>query len=182
MLIHETWATSIEALMRKNKIIVDDGEAAGVSPGPVSSGSSLKVEKGANGVAASRGHSGPALLVQESVDYQRKDVVTKNNHSPVSSPSKTAPGKKLGGFDPRKETSSCHDAIVLKSPRQPLCSRDVPLIQIETDQKEEDIGEQEPILPQSGSLEETEGHQPEETLPDVASGGDVALSNCQSCW
>ncbi|XP_050010128.1 A-kinase anchor protein SPHKAP [Alexandromys fortis] len=181
MLIHETWATSIEALMRKNKIIVDDGEAAGVSPGPVSSGSSLKVEKGANGVVASRGHSGPALLVQESVDYQRNDVVTENNRSLVSSPSKTAPGKKLGGFDPRKETSSCHDAIVLKSPRQPLCSRDVPLIQIETDQKEEDTGEQEPILPQSGSLEETEGHQPEETLPDVARGGDVALSNCQSC-
>ncbi|XP_057611641.1 A-kinase anchor protein SPHKAP isoform X2 [Chionomys nivalis] len=181
MLIHETWATSIEALMRKNKIIMDDGEAAGVSPGPVSSGSPLKVEKGANGVAASRGHSGPALLVQESVDYQRKDVVTESNHSPVSSRSKTAPGKKLGGSDPRKETSSCHDAIVLKSPRQPLCSREVPLIQIETDQKEEGIGEQEPILPQTGSLEETEGHQPEETLPDVARGGDVDLSSCQSC-
>ncbi|XP_038196360.1 A-kinase anchor protein SPHKAP isoform X2 [Arvicola amphibius] len=181
MLIHETWATSIEALMRKNKIIVDDGEAAGVSPGPVSRGSPLQGEKGANGVAASRGHSGPALLVQESVDYQRKEVVTESNPSPMSSPSKTAPGKKLGGFDPRRETSSCHDAIVLQSPRQPLCSRDVPLIQIETDQKEEGIGEQEPILPQSGSLEETEGHQPEDTLPDVARGGDVALSSCQNC-
>nr|XP_048315102.1 A-kinase anchor protein SPHKAP isoform X2 [Myodes glareolus] len=181
MLIHETWATSIEALMRKNKIIVDEGEAAGVNSGPVSSGSPLKVEKGANGVAASRGHGGPALLVQESDDYQRKDVVTENNRSPVSSPSKTAPGKKLGGFDPRRETCSCHDAIVLKSPRQSLCSRDVPLIQIETDQKEEGIGEQGPILPQSGSLEETEGHQPEETLLDVARSGDVVLSSCQSC-
>ncbi|CAO2625209.1 A-kinase anchor protein SPHKAP, partial [Lemmus lemmus] len=181
MLIHETWATSIEALMRKNKIIVDDGEAAGVSPDPVSSGSPLKVEKGANGLATSRGHSGPGLLVQESVDYQRKDVVAENNRSPVSSPSKTAPGKKLVGFDPRRETSSCHDAIVLKSPKKPLCSRDVPLIQIETDQKEEGTGEQEPILPQSGSLEETEGHRPEETLLDTARSGDVALSSCQSC-
>ncbi|XP_042115948.1 A-kinase anchor protein SPHKAP isoform X1 [Peromyscus maniculatus bairdii] len=181
MLIHETWASSIEALMRKNKIIVDDGEAAGVSPGPVSGGSPLQVEKCGSRLTTSRGHRGPPLLIQESVGYQRKDVVTESNHSSVSSPSKTAPVKKLSGFDPRRENSSCHNAIVLKNPKQLLCSRDVPLIQIETDQKDEGIGEDESILCQSGSLEEKEGHPPEETIPDVARSGDTAQSTCQSC-
>ena len=180
MLIHETWASSIEALMRKNKIIADDSEAANASPGPVSSGSPLQVEKNANRLATSKGHRGPTLLVQESVDYQRKDAVTEGNHSPVSSPGKTAPVKKPSDFDPRRETSACHNAAGLNSPRRSLCSRDVPLIQIETDQKEECIGEPGPFLSQSGSLEETEGHQPEETIPDVARNEDTAPSTCQS--
>uniref|UniRef100_A0A8C2N1J0 SPHK1 interactor, AKAP domain containing n=1 Tax=Cricetulus griseus TaxID=10029 RepID=A0A8C2N1J0_CRIGR len=181
MLIHETWASSIEALMKKNKIIVDDGEAAGASPGPVSGGSSLQVVKCANRLATSRGHRRPTLLVEESVDSQRKDAVPESNRSPVLSPSNTAPVTKLSGFDARREISSCHNAIVLKHPRQTLCSRDVPLIQIETDQKEEGLGEHEPILPQSGSLEETDGHKPEETIPDVARSGDTDLRTCQSC-
>ncbi|XP_036029040.1 A-kinase anchor protein SPHKAP isoform X4 [Onychomys torridus] len=181
MLIHETWASSIEAIMRKNKIIVDDGETSGVSPGLVSSGCPLQVEKCGSRLTASRGRRGPPLLVQEFVGYQQKDVVSESNHSSVSSPSKTTPVKQPSGFDPRRETSSCHNAIVLKNPKQPLCSRDVPLIQIETDQKEEGIEEDEPILHQSGSLEEKEGHPSEETIPDVARSGDTALSTCQSC-
>ncbi|KAL1770698.1 A-kinase anchor protein SPHKAP isoform X2 [Sigmodon hispidus] len=180
MLIHETWANSIEALMRKNKIIVDDGEAAGISPGPVSGGSPLQVEKCASRLATSRGHRGPTLHIQEPADYQRKDVVSENNHSPMSSPSKKASVKNLSGFDSRRETSSCQNAIVLKNPRQPLCSRDVPLIQIETDQKEEGVREDKPILPQNGSLEETEGQQPEESIPDVARSGNMAMSISQS--
>eukprot|EP00073_Rattus_norvegicus_P009558 NP_001120964.1 A-kinase anchor protein SPHKAP [Rattus norvegicus] len=180
MLIHETWASSIEALMRKNKIIADDGEAANASPGPVSGGSPSQVEKCANRLVTGTGHKGPALLVQESVDYQRKDAVTEGNCSPVSSPSKMAPVKKPSGFDPTRETSACHNAVALKSPRRSLCSREVPLIQIETDQKEECVGESETLLPQSGSLEEAEGPQPEETIPDVARSEDTALSACQS--
>ncbi|XP_021054146.1 A-kinase anchor protein SPHKAP isoform X4 [Mus pahari] len=179
MLIHETWASSIEALMKKNKIIADDSEAANASPGPVSGSSSLQVEKCANKIATSKGHRGPTLLVQESVDYQRKDAVTEGSNSPVSSPSKMAPVKKPSGFDPRRENSACHNAVGLKTPRRSLCSRDVPLIQIEADQKEECIGEPEPFLSQSGSLEEA-GHQPEETIPDVARSEDTALSTCQS--
>lgn len=181
MLIHETWASSIEALMRKNKIIVDDDEASDASPGPVSGGSSLQIEKCPNRLARSTGRRGPTLLVQESVDYQRKDNVTEGGCSPVSSPRGTAPVTKLSGVDPRRETSSCHNAVALNSPRQALCSRDVPVIQIETDQKEECIAEPEPPLPQSGSPEEAEGHQPEETLPDVARSTDTALSTSQSC-
>ncbi|GAB1285163.1 A-kinase anchor protein SPHKAP [Apodemus speciosus] len=180
MLIHETWASSIEALMRKNKIIADDSQAANTSPGPVSGGSPLQVEKRGSRVATSPGHRGPTLLVQESVGYQRKDAVTESNCSPVSSPSKTAPVKKPSGVDPRRETSACHNAVGLKTPRRSLCSRDVPLIQIETDQKEECVGEPEPFLPQSGSLEEAEGHPPEEAMSDVARSEDAALSTCQS--
>ncbi|XP_051009909.1 A-kinase anchor protein SPHKAP [Acomys russatus] len=183
MLIHETWASSIEALMRKNKIIVDDDEAADASPGPVAGGSPLQIEKCANRLAISTGHRGPALLVQESVDYQRKDAAAEGNCSPVSSPRKPAPVTKLSGLDPRREASSSHNAkaIVLKSPRQAICSRDVPLIQIETDQKEACVGEAEGFLPQSGPAEEAEGRRPEETIPEVARCADTALSTCQSC-
>ncbi|XP_034377357.1 A-kinase anchor protein SPHKAP isoform X3 [Arvicanthis niloticus] len=180
MLIHETWASSIEALMRKNKIIADDDEAADASPGPVSGGSPLQVERCANRLPSNTGQRGPTLLVQESVDYQKKDAVTEGNRSQVSSPSKTAPVKNPSGFDPRRETSVCHNAVDLKNPRRSLCSRDVPLIQIEIEQKEECVGEPEPFLPQSGSLEETEGHQPEETFPDMAESKDTAPSTCQS--
>ncbi|XP_031224052.1 A-kinase anchor protein SPHKAP isoform X3 [Mastomys coucha] len=181
MLIHETWTSSIEALMRKNKIIADDGEAANASPGPVSGGSPLQAEKCANRLATSTGHRGPTLLVEESVEYQRKDAVTEGSHSPVPSPSKTATVKKPSGSDPRRETSACHNAVDLKTPRLSLCSRDVPLIQIETDQKEECVEEPEPFVSQSGSLEETEGHhQTEEIIPDVARSEDVALNTTQS--
>ncbi|XP_008824086.1 A-kinase anchor protein SPHKAP isoform X3 [Nannospalax galili] len=177
MLIHETWASSIEALMRKNKIIVDNHEADDANPGP---GVSLQMEKCANRLATRRVHRGPTLILQESVDYPKKDVVKESKHSPESSPNKTAPVTNLDGFDSRKETFSCHSAGVPRHPRQLLHSRDVPLIQIETDQREECTGESQPFLPQSGSLEEAGRHQSEETMPGVARSGETTLSACQN--
>ncbi|KAM9249367.1 A-kinase anchor protein SPHKAP isoform 1-T1 [Dugong dugon] len=176
MLIHETWANSIEALMRKNKIIVDDGEA--VDAEPVSVGSPMQGEKCANGLASSRVQSGPTLLVQESVDYPRKDSLTESKHSSESSQSKAASLTNHKSIDSKKETSMCHDAIPPNHTRRSPCSREVPLIQIETDQREEGVGELEDFLFESSPHEEAEEHSNEENVPDVARGRDTEGSTC----
>ncbi|EHB18167.1 A-kinase anchor protein SPHKAP [Heterocephalus glaber] len=178
MLIHESWASSIEALMRKNKIIVDDVDTVDASP--VSGSLTLQREKCANRLAASRVHSGPTLLLQESVDYPRKDSVTKSKHPPVSSPRETAPLINGDDLPSQKEASSCHDAGPLSHTRWSLCSRDVPLIQIETDQREECAGDPEPLLFKSGSLPESGDLLNEERVPDVARSEDTAVIVCQN--
>ncbi|XP_062942773.1 A-kinase anchor protein SPHKAP [Cynocephalus volans] len=178
-LIHETWASSIEALMRKNKIIVDEAEAADAEPN--SGGCPLQVENCANRLAASRVHSGPTLLVQESVGETRRDSVTEIKHPPVSSPSKTSPLTNHNSFDSKQETSSCCDVVPRNHTRLSLCSREVPLIQIETDQREECVGEPEPFLSKSRPLEEAEECLHKEKAPDVAKGGETVVSDCQNC-
>ncbi|XP_066883173.1 A-kinase anchor protein SPHKAP isoform X3 [Kogia breviceps] len=178
MLIHETWANSIEALMRKNKIIVDDARAADAEP--ASGGSSPQVEKCASRLASSRVQSGPALLARESVGYPRKDSITEGKHPPMSSPSKAAPLANHSSLDSRKETSSCQDAVLLSHARQSPCSREVPLIQIETDQREECVGEPEHVLSKRSPLEEAEECLKEEKAPRVARGRDTTVSSCQN--
>uniref|UniRef100_A0A8C9BSN9 SPHK1 interactor, AKAP domain containing n=1 Tax=Phocoena sinus TaxID=42100 RepID=A0A8C9BSN9_PHOSS len=178
MLIHETWANSIEALMRKNKIIVDDARAADAEP--ASGGSSLQVEKCASRWASSRVQSGPALLVQEPADYPRKNSITESKHPPMSSPSKAAPLANHNSLDSRKETSSCQDAVLLSHTRRSLCSREVPLIQIEIDQREECVGEPEHVLSKRSPLEEAEECLKEEKVPHVARGGDTTVNSCQN--
>ncbi|XP_054441555.1 A-kinase anchor protein SPHKAP isoform X2 [Pteronotus mesoamericanus] len=173
MLIHETWANSIEALMRKNKIIADDGQAHAE---PVSGGSPWQMDKGAKRLTSSRVQSGPILLVQESIDYQRKDCGTENQHAPGSSPSKATPLS----LDSEKETSLCRGGVPINHTRQSLRSREVPLIQIEIDQREECVGEPEYILPKSSPLEEAEEHLKEERVPDEARGGDAKKRACQN--
>ncbi|PNJ20307.1 SPHKAP isoform 2 [Pongo abelii] len=176
MLIHETWASSIEALMRKNKIIVDDAGEADTEP--VSGGSPSQAEKCANRLAASRMCSGPTLLVQESLDYPRKDSVTECKQPAVSSLSKTASLTNHSPSDSKKETSSCQDPVPINH-KGSLCSREVPLIQIETDQREACAGEPEPFLSKSSLLEEAEEHSNDKNIPDVVRGGDTAVSACQ---
>ncbi|XP_063093273.1 A-kinase anchor protein SPHKAP isoform X2 [Cavia porcellus] len=176
MLIHETWASSIEALMRKNKIITDDMETA--DAGPVSGSSPFQGEKCANRLAAKRVPSGPNLLVQESVDFSRKDPVIQSKHPSVSSPSETAPLTDKDDLDAQKETSSCPDAGPQSHSRWSLCSRGVPLIQIETDQREECAREPKPLLSKSSSLREAGDH--EERVLDVARGEDTAVTVCQN--
>ncbi|XP_073928010.1 A-kinase anchor protein SPHKAP isoform X4 [Castor canadensis] len=175
MLIHETWASSIKALMCKNKIIVDDAEVA--DAGLVADHPPLQVEKCASRLAPSRG---PTLLVQESVGCPRKDPVTESKHSPLSSPSKTAPLTTHEGFSSKKDTSACHDAVLLTPTRQSLCTREVPLIQIETDQREDCIGEPECFLSKRGLPEESEEHPNEEENSDVDRSGETARHACQS--
>ncbi|XP_029789521.1 A-kinase anchor protein SPHKAP isoform X1 [Suricata suricatta] len=176
MLIHETWANSIKALMRKNKIIVDEAEAADVEP--VSGGSPRQVEKCASRSSSSRMQSGPALPVQESIKNPRRDSITDSKHPPVLSQSKAFPLTNHDGLDSKKETSSCHGSMPVNHTRKSLCARDVPLIQIETDQREECVGEPEYISPKSSPLGEAEEHLKDERIPDVVRGGDTAESAC----
>ncbi|CAK7321113.1 A-kinase anchor protein SPHKAP [Vulpes lagopus] len=178
MLIHETWANSIKALMQKNKILVDDAEAADAEP--VSGGSPMQVEKCANRSALSRVQGGPVLLVQESVDTPRKNSITDSKHPPVSSKSKAAPLTNHNSLDSKKESSSCHGSVPVSQGKRSLCSREVPLIQIETDQREECVGEPEHSPSKSSPLEEAEEHLKDEKVPEVARGGDTAESACQS--
>lgn len=173
MLIQETWANSIEALMRKNKIIADDGQA---NAEPVSAGSPLQGDKCANRLASSRVQSGPVLLAQDSVDYQRKDSVTESLHPPGSSPSKAA----HLSLDSEKETSLCHGGVPISHPRQLLLSREVPLIQIEVDQREECVGEPEHVPSEGSPLETAEEHLQEDKTPDVGRGGDAEKSASQN--
>nr|XP_060479984.1 A-kinase anchor protein SPHKAP isoform X2 [Panthera onca] len=176
MLIHETWANSIKALMRKNKIIADDAEAAEPVPG----GSPRQTERCANRSSSSRAQSGPALLAQESVDNPRKDSITESKHPPVSAQSKAFPLTDHNGLDSKKETSSCHGSVPVSHTRWSLCARDVPLIQIETDQREECVGEPEHFSSKSSPLEEAEEHLQDGKVPHVARGEDTAESACQN--
>ncbi|XP_004453910.2 A-kinase anchor protein SPHKAP isoform X2 [Dasypus novemcinctus] len=174
MLIHETWANSIEALMRQNKIIVDDAEPADAKP--ASGGTPLQVEKCANSLAGSRGESGPALLVHEPTDYPRKGSLAESKHFPAASPSKAAPLTNCNSLDSKKELPACNKAASQSHTRQMLCSREVPLIQIETDQREECVGEPDHFLSQSSSSEGAE-HANEEKVPDMARSGDKAVTS-----
>nr|XP_020143756.1 A-kinase anchor protein SPHKAP isoform X2 [Microcebus murinus] len=176
MLIHETWASSIKALMRQNKIIVDDAEASATKPVP----GPLRGEKSANKLASSRVYSGPTLRVQEPVNYPRRDSVAESKHLPGSSPSKTAPLASHSSLDSKKETSSCRDAVPPNHTRQSLCSREVPLIQIETDQRETCAGEPQLCLSENSPLEEAQEHLNEEKVPDGVRGGDTDVSICQN--
>ncbi|XP_057359463.1 A-kinase anchor protein SPHKAP isoform X3 [Manis pentadactyla] len=178
MLIHETWANSIEALMRKNKIITDDAGAAGAEP--AADGSRLREERSADRTASSRGRRGPALGVQESPAHPRKDSITESQYLPVSAQNKAAPLTNHSSLDSKKDRSSCHDAVRPSHARPPLCSREVPLIQIETEQREECGGEPEHLPSKSSPLEEAEEASREENVPDVARGGDAAESACQN--
>ncbi|XP_053518315.1 A-kinase anchor protein SPHKAP [Artibeus jamaicensis] len=173
MLIHETWANSIEALMRKNKIIADDGQA---NAEPGSGGSPLHGDKCANRLASGRVQTGPILLVQESIDYQRKDSVTKSLHPPGSSPSEAD----HLSLDSEKETSLCHGGVLIRHPGQSRLLREVPLIQIETDQREECVGEPEHIPSKDSPPEETEEHSKEDKIPDAGRAGDAEKSTCQN--
>ncbi|XP_053453475.1 A-kinase anchor protein SPHKAP isoform X2 [Nycticebus coucang] len=175
MLIHETWASSIKALMRKNKIIVDDAEAADAEP----TSSTCQGQKCVNPSAAGRGCSGPALLVQESGGYRRKDSATESKHLSVSSLSQTAPLTSHNSLDCRKETSSYCDAVPPNHTRQSLCSREVPLIQVETDQKEACAGETEHFLSKSSPVKEAEDRLNEEKVPDTVRGADAGVSTCE---
>ncbi|NXX16913.1 SPKAP protein, partial [Podargus strigoides] len=128
MLIHETWASSIESLMRKNKIIADEAEAD-----QFHSDSPPHVEQYANRLAANIVESGKNLIVvqQDSFDYTSQEHVLESKH-PQSTTLIQSKLKQDGvNLDEKKEHM-----------KSPAClpagqHREVPLIQIETDQRDE---------------------------------------------
>ncbi|MBN3317681.1 SPKAP protein, partial [Atractosteus spatula] len=131
MLIHETWSNSIESLMRKNKIIVDEEESIDLEQ---LSDSQPHVEQFANQLAADIVESGKSLLggQQESVSSrppiplaEKRRCFKSHLRQPASDKARSTQEKPATGND-----SGC----VASLPRSP---REVPLIHIEADQREE---------------------------------------------
>ncbi|XP_030072994.1 A-kinase anchor protein SPHKAP [Microcaecilia unicolor] len=145
MLIHETWSNSIEALMRKNKIIVDNAEVASQEQSP--NGSPLHVEQYANRLAADIVQSGKSLLFvhQDSFDYTNKDSKPSNRHFPRPPESQSKSIQNRADLENKRENFTTNDSLT-------IChAREVPLIQIETDQREEFNGITEDLISHSSS-------------------------------
>ncbi|KFQ11200.1 A-kinase anchor protein SPHKAP, partial [Leptosomus discolor] len=130
MLIHETWASSIESLMRKNKIIADEAEAAEADQ--FHSDSPPHVEQYANRLAANIVESGKNLIVvqQDSFDYTNREHVPESKH-PQSATQLQSKPRRDGGNLKKKEHMKSPGCLPAGQ------HREVPLIQIETDQQDE---------------------------------------------
>ncbi|OCT81086.1 hypothetical protein XELAEV_18027899mg [Xenopus laevis] len=130
MLIHETWSSSIEDLMRKNKIIVDNTEDSDLDLSP--NGSPAHVDNYANKLAADIVQSGRCLLVsqQDSLDDSNKGGL---NYRSISQ------GHHKDGDRHDFESEKVMTKKSLTAHQPGLCfgPRDVPLIQIETEQRDE---------------------------------------------
>ncbi|NWX96293.1 SPKAP protein, partial [Nothoprocta ornata] len=125
MLIHETWASSIESLMRKNKIIADEAEAAEADQ--LHSDSPQHVERYANRLAANIVESGKNSVVvqQDSFDYTSREHMPESKHEMQSKPKVEGVGS--------DEKKGFENAGSLPASQH----REVPLIHIETDQRDE---------------------------------------------
>ncbi|XP_036610767.1 A-kinase anchor protein SPHKAP isoform X1 [Trichosurus vulpecula] len=178
MLIHETWTNSIQALMQKNKIIADETEATDADP--VSRGSPCHVKQYANRLGASIEDNGNILLVvhQDSSACTNKDSVTENRHLPTAPPDQPAPPMEQTQADFKKEHFSSHDTDLGSHTGPSSCLREVPLIQIETDQRDDLIEESETILSQNICTGEAkENDMNKEKDPEMDSGRNTATSS-----
>uniref|UniRef100_A0A8B9TCP2 SPHK1 interactor, AKAP domain containing n=1 Tax=Anas platyrhynchos TaxID=8839 RepID=A0A8B9TCP2_ANAPL len=140
MLIHETWASSIESLMRKNKIIADEAEVAEADR--FHSDSPPHVEQYANRLAANIVESGKSLIVvqQDSFDSMSQDHIDEIN------------------LDEQKEKMKSPGCLPAGQ------HREVPLIQIETDQRDEPDKDSESLTSHDSSGKE---HQSNEKPPEA---------------
>ncbi|NWW84916.1 SPKAP protein, partial [Rhynochetos jubatus] len=131
MLIHETWASSIESLMLKNKIIADEAEAAEADQ--FHSDSPPHVEQYANRLAANIVESGKNLIVvqQDSFDYMSREHVLESKHPQGTTQIQSKPKKDGVNLDEKKEPMKSPGCLPAGQ------HREVPLIQIETDQRDE---------------------------------------------
>ncbi|NXG50993.1 SPKAP protein, partial [Psilopogon haemacephalus] len=170
MLIHETWASSIESLMRKNKIIVDEAEAAETEH--FHNDSPPQVEQYANRLAANIVESGKSLIVvqQDSFDCTNQEHVLESKHPQSTTQSQSKPREDGGNVDKKEPVKS------------PGClpvgqHREVPLIQIETDQRDEPEKDSEAITSCGPSGKE---HQSKEKSPEAYDGKHTVPSSLRN--
>ncbi|XP_032861296.2 A-kinase anchor protein SPHKAP isoform X3 [Tyto alba] len=158
MLIHETWASSIESLMRKNKIIADGAEAD-----QFHSDSPPHVEQYANRLAANIVESGKNFIIvqQDSFDYTSREHVLESKHP--QSPNQIQSKPKMDGvsLDDKKEHMKSPGCLPAGQ------HREVPLIQIETDQRDEPDKDSECLSSYGRSGKE---HQNKEKPPEAFDG------------
>ncbi|KAM4694387.1 A-kinase anchor protein SPHKAP [Discoglossus pictus] len=130
MLIHETWSSSIEALMRKNKIISDSSEDGDTDAS--SKGSPAHVDSYANKLAADIVKSGKSQIVlhQDSFDSINKAGFI-NIHTTQSQ------DKDTDRPDLCRESSMANRPMSVVPRGLSTGLREVPLIQIEAEQRED---------------------------------------------
>ncbi|NWH79684.1 SPKAP protein, partial [Piaya cayana] len=161
MLIHETWASSIESLMRKNKIIADEAEITETDQ--FHSDSPPHVEQYANRLAANIVESGKNVIVahQDSFDYTNQEDMLGKKYPQSTTQIQSKPKRDGVNLDEKKEH--------MKSPGYLPAGqhREVPLIQIETDQRDELDKDSEPLTSCGPSGKE---HQSKEKPPEALDG------------
>ncbi|XP_009467537.1 PREDICTED: A-kinase anchor protein SPHKAP isoform X1 [Nipponia nippon] len=161
MLIHETWASSIESLMRKNKIIAGEAEAAEADQ--FHSDSPPHVEQYANRLAANIVESGKNLIVvqQDSFDYTSREHVLESKHPQSATQIQSKPKGDGVNLDEKKEHTKSPGCLPAGQ------RREVPLIQIETDQRDEPDKDAESLTSSGPSGKE---HQNKEKPPEAFDG------------
>ncbi|NXW47533.1 SPKAP protein, partial [Nyctiprogne leucopyga] len=173
-LIHETWASSIESLMRKNKIIADEAEAEEADQ--FHSDSPPHVEQYANRLAANIVESGKNLIVvqQDSFDYTSQEHMLESKHPESATPIQSKPKKDEVNLDEKKEHMKSPGCLPAGQ------HREVPLIQIETDQREEPDEDSDSLMSCGPSGKE---HQSKEKPPEAFDGNhtvSISLLNSNS--
>ncbi|XP_035241643.1 A-kinase anchor protein SPHKAP isoform X2 [Anguilla anguilla] len=156
MLIHETWSNSIESLMRKNKIIADPEDSEDLEG---LGDSQPHVELFANRLAADIVESGKSVLggqLEGTVERKSLPVGERRRGFKQSRPGS---GKSRSSQDPLTSTWGS-DSVCMTPPR---VHREVPLIHIEGDQRDElteraektqsHPGETVPVIPPQRSME-----------------------------
>ncbi|XP_048397780.1 A-kinase anchor protein SPHKAP isoform X2 [Stegostoma tigrinum] len=133
MLINETWSNSIEALMRKNKIICDDTDNQNAEQLP--SGGQPNVERYATGIVSDPGRCGKLSDSgqQDSIEYASHDSGTKNKRCEAPIQHKLEKTKVTN----EKMCFTSNDWATVKRKQLSHCPREVPLIHIEDDQRED---------------------------------------------
>ncbi|XP_058699965.1 A-kinase anchor protein SPHKAP isoform X1 [Poecile atricapillus] len=168
MLIHETWASSIESLMRKNKIIADEAQATEAEQ--FYSDSPPHVEQYAKRLAANIVESGKSLIVvqQDSFDYTSREHVLESKHPQSTTQILPKPTVEEVNLDEKKEHVKSPGSL----PAGQL--REVPLIQIETDQRDEPDKDSESLTSCGSS---GKGHQSKEKPPEALDGKHMVPSS-----
>ncbi|XP_041331754.1 A-kinase anchor protein SPHKAP isoform X1 [Pyrgilauda ruficollis] len=168
MLIHETWASSIESLMRKNKIIADEAEATEADQ--FYSDSPPHVEQYAKRLAANIVESGKSLIVvqQDSFDYTSREHVLESKHPQSTTQTQPKPKMEEVNLDEKKEHVKSPGSL----PAGQL--REVPLIQIESDQRDEPDKDSESLTSCGPS---GKGQQSKEKPPEALDGKHMVSSS-----
>lgn len=154
VLIHETWANSIKALMCKNKIIVDDGEVAG--PDQPLHGSPPHVQLYANRLAANIVESGKSLLAGHQ-DSANRSHGAESGHGPIGMQQNCKPIGDRVDLTVKRHHSAA-SGLFPANRMNSACLREVPLIQIETDQRNDFDKGPEPLTGDNITARKTREH------------------------
>ncbi|XP_053166197.1 A-kinase anchor protein SPHKAP isoform X2 [Hemicordylus capensis] len=166
MLIHETWANSIKALMCKNKIIADDGGVTELDQCPHDS--PPHVQQYANRLAANIVESGKTLIAIHQ-DSTNREHGAEGSHVPGEMQNNCKPiGDRLD-LDVQKQ-SAATGLFPANHMSSAACLREVPLIQIETEQREDSDKGPEPITKVNIASGKTREYFNKEKAPEVDLG------------